>query len=105
MSERMTRANLEERAKNLNRRIESTGRKVIVQGRNGYWGLDEYAVEHDDSFPARFNIPKFTMLRTITTGTKREVGDFLHAMMVGIDLSRVDPPAVPFTPFEITEEA
>jgi hypothetical protein len=27
----------------------------------------------------------------ITAGTKREVADFLHAMMVGIDMSRVTP--------------
>lgn len=29
-----------------------------------------------------------SVVRTIMVGTKREVGEFLHAMMVGIDLSR-----------------
>ena len=73
---RITRHDLEERAANVNRRIESTGRIVSVQGRNGYVGLDEYTSDG-------------AMVRTITCGTTREIGDFLFAMMAGIDLSRV----------------
>jgi hypothetical protein len=72
---RLTRADLETRCANVNRRIESTGRYVSVQGRNGYIGLDEYEGEG-------------TMLRSIFCGTTREVGEYLTAMMVGIDLSR-----------------
>lgn len=82
MSERITLKDLDERCANLNRRIESTGRRVGCQGRNGYIGLDEYRL--DDSNPRT----RYSMVRTITCGTKREIGDFLHAMMVGIDLSR-----------------
>lgn len=84
MSERITRANLDERAANVNRRLEGTNRYVVVQGRNGYIGLDEYAeriVCGDEVIPDQ-------MIRVLTCGTKREVGDFLHAMLVGIDLSR-----------------
>lgn len=72
--ERITRETLEERASNLNRRIEHTGRHVEIQGRNGAWALDEYEGA--------------SAIRTITVGTKRAVADFLHAMMVGVDLSR-----------------
>lgn len=71
---RITRSDLDDRCANLNRRLN--GRQVAVQGRNGYFGLDEF----DSSG---------SMLRTLTIGSKREVGEFLHAMMVGIDLSRV----------------
>ena len=74
MSERITQRDLDERCTNLNHRL-TNGRRVETQGRNGYIGLDEF--ERDGS-----------MLRTITCGTKREIGEFLHAMMVGIDLSR-----------------
>ena len=102
MSERITRANLDERVANVNRRLEHTNRKLIVQGRNGYWGLDEYRMEHDSEFPPHFNIPRFVMLRTITTGTKREVGEFLHAMMVGIDLANSEPRE--FEPFKVDPE-
>lgn len=77
MGNRITRADLDTRCENLNRRIESTGRHVEVQGRNGYIGLDEYDADG-------------SALRTITVGTTREIGDFLHAMMVGIDLSRAE---------------
>lgn len=83
-SERITRANLIERCHNVNRRIAPTGRYVEVQGRNGYIGLDEYAYE----YPHGDTVLKNQQLRTLTCGTTREVGEFLHAMMVGIDLSR-----------------
>ena len=72
----ITRSEVDERCANLNRRL-TNGRRVMAQGRNGYVGLDEY----DEAG---------SLVRTITAGTKREVGDFLHAMMVGIDLARVE---------------
>jgi len=77
MSERITITDVRERAINLNRRIVSTGRHVQAQQRNGYVALDEYQGA--------------ACIRTITVGTKREVADFLYAMMVGIDLSRSNP--------------
>ena len=77
--ERVTMENVRERAANLNRRLEGTGRYVVVQGRNGYVALDEYG-----TVDGRENM----CLRTLTVGTKREVADYLHAAMVGIDLSR-----------------
>lgn len=83
--ERITRANLDERAANVNRRLAGTGRYVEVQGRNGYVALDEYAVTVLTDGRPRPN----QCVRNITVGTTREVGDFLHAMMVGIDLSRI----------------
>jgi hypothetical protein len=85
MTDRITKKQLDERVKNLNRRLNPTltdstipfheeARYVQIQGRNGYTALDEYQ--------------GLACVRTITVGTKREVADFLHAMMVGIDLSR-----------------
>jgi len=74
MSERITNATLEARAHNLNARIVTTGRHVQVGYRNGYAALDEYRGAD--------------CIRTITVGTRRELADFLHAMMTGIDLSR-----------------
>lgn len=85
MTKGITLDNLKARCENVNRRLEGTGRFVMVQGRNGYIGLDEYAERldvGDRTYPHQ-------MVRNITCGTKREVGDFLHAMMVGIDLSRL----------------
>jgi len=70
----VTRTVLEHRCTNLNRRLERSGRHVEVGLRNGQVGLDEYKGT--------------ACIRTITVGTKREIADFLHAMMVGIDLSR-----------------
>lgn len=101
-AERMTMATLNERLNNLNRRLQPTNRKLIAQARNGYIGLDEYLVEHDPEFPAHFNIPRFVMLRTVTTGTKRECAEFVHAMMVGIDLSQIMP-ETQFVPFAKAE--
>ncbi len=72
--ETITRSTLDARVENLNRRIESTGRHVEVQGRNGGYSLDEYRGD--------------ACIRLIRAGTKREMAEFLHAMMVGIDLSR-----------------
>jgi|GEM_PF-2858292 len=81
--ERITRADLLARMGNVNRRLNPgkkpaewahSGRYVYVEYRNGHVALDEYHGRE--------------CLRTLTVGTKREVADFLHAMMVGIDLSR-----------------
>ena len=71
----MTAQDINTRCDNVNHRL-TNGRRVVAQGRNGYIGLDEFDASG-------------SMVRTITCGTKREVGEFLHAMMVGIDLSRV----------------
>jgi len=78
--ERITIDGVRERAVNVNRRLIGSGRGVVAEQRNGYVALDEYSVTEENTFDA--------CLRTITVGTKREIADFLHAMMVGIDLSR-----------------
>ena len=76
MGERITNETLNARCHNVNRRLAGTGRNVFTQSRNGHTALDEGRVSDGET------------IRTITVGTKREVADFLHAMMVGIDLSR-----------------
>lgn len=92
MSERITRANLETRVENLNRRLKTTTTHfVAIEGRNGYVALDECMWEDGKVTPGNpRSLPRLVVLRNITVGTKREIADFLHAMMVGIDLSRVD---------------
>jgi len=82
--ERITIDGVRERAVNVNRRLEGSGRGVVVEQRNGHVALDEYRVTYGFSGQSTFD----ACLRTITVGTKREVAEFLHAMMVGIDLSR-----------------
>ena len=72
MSERITQKDLSARVGNVNRRLRATGLSVCDQGRNGHTALDEY---RDGQ-----------ATRTLTAGTKREVADFLHAMMVGMDM-------------------
>jgi len=78
--ERITKEQINERAHNVNQRLNrrlagmSYDRHVQVEFRNGAVALDEYRGT--------------SCLRTLTVGTKREIADFLHAMMVGIDLSR-----------------
>lgn len=84
MTERITLENLETRCESVNRRIAHTCRYVQVQGRNGYFCLDEYAEEVEVGGTSY----RKQMVRTLTCGTKRKVGEFLHAMMVGIDLAR-----------------
>ena len=91
MSERITRANLELRVENVNRRMESRGSiiRYQVEGRNGYIGLDRFTrdpnatINMPDSVPGRGY--GWIMLSNVTNGTKREVADFLHAMMVALD--------------------
>ena len=73
MTETITRLTLDARCENLNRRLRPTGRHVELQNRNGYVAIDEYR-------GAGFCV------RTITAGTKREIANFLHAMMVGMDM-------------------
>lgn len=74
MSDGITLANLYARCENLNRRHENLGTRVrySVQGRNGYIGLDRYDVDG-------------SMIENMRCGTKREIGEFLHAMMVALD--------------------
>jgi hypothetical protein len=91
MSERITRANLENRIENLNRRMESRGSiyRYQIQARNGYIGLDRFyrdpeaTIDLPDSVPGRGH--GWKAQNTVTVGTKREIGDFLHAMMVALD--------------------
>lgn len=75
--ERITRQNLDDRCANVNRRMaEGNSRyRYAVQGRNGYIGLDRYIA--GESY--------WNNQSTVTVGTKREIGEFLHAMMVALD--------------------
>jgi hypothetical protein len=91
MSERITRANLEERVANLNRRMEEGGSTVRyqVEARNGYTGLDRFTRDPKDTLNLPDSVPGrgagWIMLSTVTVGTKGEVAHFLHAMMVALD--------------------
>ena len=76
MSERITNETLSARTHNLNRRLKDADRCVVYQARNGHIGLDEGRPSDG------------AIIRTLTVGTKREVAEFLHAMMVGIDMAR-----------------
>ncbi len=73
--EPVTKENLQARAANYNARIAASGRHIEVQGRNGGFSIDEYRGTE--------------CLRHIRAGTKREMYEFLHAMMVGYDLPRI----------------
>ena len=75
--ERMTYDTVQKRADNVNRRLRPNARKVVPERRNGHVGLDECRTDG-------------AVLRTITVGTTREIAEFLHAMMVGIDLANTD---------------
>jgi hypothetical protein len=91
--ERITRANLEERVSNVNRRMESRGSiyRYQIEARNGYIGLDRFTRNEDDALGMSLpdSVPGrgagWIALATVTVGTKREVADFLHAMMVALD--------------------
>jgi len=81
---RITLAHLQERCDNVNRRLASTDKFVMIERRNGHVCLDEFR-----------RIPRAAVgeltgscTRTIRCGTSTEMGEFLHAMMTGIDLSR-----------------
>lgn len=83
-SDRITRKNVEERVANVNRRMEERGSLIRYQaeGRNGYIGLDRIRVDA----PRLGQLgERWSVQSTVTVGTKREVGEFLHAMMVALD--------------------
>ncbi len=96
MSERLNMGHLNERVQNVNRRMEEAGsaNRVQIQQRNGYVGLDLFRRDPDATINLPDSVPGrgygWICQSTITVGTKREVGEFLHAMMVGIDLSRTN---------------
>ncbi len=74
MTDRVTKSTLETRVDNLNRRMESRGSiyRYAVQGRNSYTALDRMTREGaTDSL--------------VILGTKREIADYLHLMMVVLD--------------------
>lgn len=80
--ERITRAQVDARVENLNRRMEARGSiyRYIAEGRNGHIGLDRIAKDDPQDPRQRFHV-----VGTVTVGTKREVAEFLHAMMVALD--------------------
>lgn len=80
MSERITRANLEERVRNLNRRMRERRSKYhyVVEGRGGYTALDRCFMENG----------REVTQDVVRTGTKSEIGEFLYAMMVALDDAR-----------------
>lgn len=81
--DRITKKQLHERCTNVNRRLRAagSGRAVNVQDRSGYTALDEYDVSKHVAFSI--------CVRTITVGTKREIGEYLNAMMIALDLASV----------------
>jgi hypothetical protein len=89
--DRITKANVAQCVENVNRRMEERGSAIRyqVQGRNGYTGLDRFTRDPDDSLNLPNSVPGrgagWIMQSTVTVGTKREVADFLHAMMVALD--------------------
>ncbi len=68
--ERVTNENLSNRVTAANRQLQvaGVGGQFVAQGRNGYTGLD-----YCDSIG--------TVIRTLTCGTKREVYDYLGAVI------------------------
>jgi hypothetical protein len=91
MSERTTKENVETRVENVNRRMESRGSNIRyqVQGRNGYTGLDRFTRTPEAAAYSPESVPGrgigWTLQSTVMCGTKREVAEFLHAMMVALD--------------------
>ncbi len=69
--ERITNQNLAERRHAVNRALVLAGTTggVFTQGRNGYTGLDY------------FDTTTGSVLRTLTCGTKREVYEYMGAML------------------------
>lgn len=76
MATTITRSNLEARCENLNRRMEQAGSstRYRVQSRNGATSIDRLIDNR--------------MHGHVTAGTKREIGEFLHAMMTALDDAR-----------------
>jgi hypothetical protein len=89
--ERITRENLEARVSNLNRRMDSRGSAVRyqIESRNGRIGLDRFTRDEAAAAYAPDSVPGrgigWVCLSTVTVGTKREIAEFLHAMMVALD--------------------
>ena len=73
MSERVTIETVRARVANLNRRLDRVSARVELERRNGYVALDEYDGE--------------TCMRTLVVGSLREISEYVHAMVVGIDLA------------------
>ena len=81
MSDRITIADVRERCENLNRRMERRGSAVrySVERRYDYVGLDRTNIRGD-------------VQSTVRCGSKREIGELLHAMMVALDDAEVAEP-------------
>lgn len=75
--ERVQRWMVDDRAKVVSSMLN--GLSVHVQGRNGYFGLDLYQETGRDN-------PNATLVRTLTTGTKREVYTYLAAMLDALEI-------------------
>ena len=75
MSERVTRASLDERCANLNRRMAQRGAHVRYTVGHRY---DYYAIDRCDTSGMVLSGP-------VVAGTKRELADWLHAGMVVLD--------------------
>ena len=71
--ERITRANVEARVENVNRRLEALDSvyRYVAQARNGHMAIDR----------ARGDV----ICNTVMVGTKREAAEALHYMMVVLD--------------------
>ncbi len=80
-ADRITRANVDERCANVNRRMESRGSLIryAVQARNGSIALDRTTVE---------GLERHTSLDLVRVGTKSEIAEFLHAMITALDDAR-----------------
>jgi hypothetical protein len=91
MTERITRQDVETRVENLNRRMEARSSlyRYQVQGRNGYIGLDRFTRDPDDTLNLPDSVPGrgagWICQSTVRVGSKREIAEFLHAMMVALD--------------------
>lgn len=76
--ERYTRKDIDARVDSVNRRLEShkSARRVVAQEGSGHTNL--YEIRADDR----------SYITLITAGTKREIAEYLSAMMTGMDLLR-----------------
>jgi hypothetical protein len=91
MSERITRQDVETRCANLNRRMDNYKSKYryVVEARNGYTALDRTYRDPNATMSLSGSVPGrgygWIIESTVTVGTKREVAEYLHAMMVALD--------------------
>ncbi len=81
MSETITKQTLETRAQNVNRRLRPEGQPFSVKGHYVY-------VQYQNGGAELQEYDGGACQRALTFGTKREVADFLHAMMVGMDMRK-----------------